>query len=145
MSNTTQHAPHLLIVDDDPIVVMLHKRISKKAGLHKAPQICMNGEEALHYIQQQNTPADYYVVLLDINMPVMDGWELLEKLSHTALEATVNVVMVTSSLDASDEKRANEYQHVIGYITKPIRKESLEALSADPRLEGYINALQASK
>lgn len=145
MSNIIQRAPHLLIVDDDPIVVMLHKRVSKKAGLHQEPQIFTNGEEALRYIQQYNSPADHHVVLLDINMPVMDGWELLEKLAGTELQATVNVVMVTSSLDASDEKRANEYEHVIGYITKPIRKENLEALKADPRLEQYIDALGSYK
>lgn len=141
MKQTPKVVPHLLVVDDDPIVTMLHKRISMKAGLNSSPQVFMDGQQALDFIAEHDDEEHHHLVLLDINMPVMDGWEMLEEVNKKNLSCNIKVVMATSSLDAADEKRAGQYPCVIGYLTKPIRIESLEALKDHPELEDYMKTL----
>jgi CheY-like chemotaxis protein len=142
MTNTQESIPHLLIVDDDLIVTKLHKRACQRAALHPEPVVCMDGKQAVDYILQHSNANNHHLMLLDINMPVMDGWEVLDKLSEACPECELLVFMATSSVDLSDRNRAGTYKIVLDYITKPLKKDILEAIRSYPELNLYMKAVQ---
>lgn len=109
-----------IIADDDEMVMFLHKIAVTESGLSPKPVVAFNGNEALQFIQKN--PAGPFLVLLDINMPVMDGWEFLEAIKNFKTPA-VFVVMVTSSVDSRDKRKAFNYAQVIEYIEKPLTVE----------------------
>ena len=126
----------LLIVDDDRIITMLHQQIVINSGLHPAPRLFYSGTDALNHIR--NNRDDRYLVLLDINMPGISGWDFLDQLYRENLTARVLVAMVTSSVDAADMERARTYDIVIEYIDKPITFRKLEDLQQLEALKDYF-------
>ncbi|MFP5042014.1 response regulator [Parasediminibacterium sp. JCM 36343] len=112
----------VLIVDDSDIVVFLHTEILALSGLSENPLSAINGQMALQMLSE-NKKNDPYLILLDINMPVMDGWGFLEGLQNQPDLPPVYVVMVTSSIDMRDKQKATKYPHVIGFFEKPLSME----------------------
>src|SRR5690606_23194827 len=86
-------------------------------------------QEALMYINQYNQPAITYLIFLDINMAIMTGWEMLERLQALPNHQNIHVVIVTSSIDSADKKRASGFKQVIDYMIKPLKQESLTGLT----------------
>lgn len=128
----------VLITDDDDSVLFLHEIIVTESNFAKDPVTFLNGKETLEHILQNTENNDPYLVLLDINMPVMDGWEFLEALNEHDLPVPVYVVIVTSSVDAADRKKAGTFPQVIDYIEKPVNKNALERVKNLRELEGYF-------
>ena len=114
----------LLIVDDDRIITMLHHRFGINSGLHPSPRLFYSGQDALNYIR--NNSGNTFIILLDINMPSMSGWEFLDQLYKEDLTSRVRVVIVTSSVDSADMERANTYDIVVDYIDKPLDFQKME-------------------
>jgi len=89
----------------------------------------MNGEDAFvafeKMIASQERLPD--LVLLDINMPIMDGWQFMDAFSELAPEIknTTSIYMTTSSLEASDATKAKEYIDIKGFLCKPIELSAL--------------------
>ncbi|HEY1025109.1 MAG TPA: response regulator [Sphingobacteriaceae bacterium] len=113
----------VLVVDDDDIVIFLHELMVRESGLSDEPVSFMNGQAALDYILQHRATDEKYLIFLDLNMPVMNGWELLEELKELS-GPEIRVVIVTSSIDADDHKRSENYSFVIGYLEKPLSAEA---------------------
>jgi CheY-like chemotaxis protein len=107
-----------LIVDDDEMVVFLHKIAVVESGLSTNPVVAFNGQQALDLINLPENHETVFLVLLDINMPELDGWDFLEAIQ--SLNASIYVVMVTSSVDSRDKKKAKSYKQVIDYLEKPL-------------------------
>lgn len=107
-----------LIVDDDEMVIFLHKIAVVESGLTANPVIAYNGRQALDFINRSENRETVFLVLLDINMPELNGWEFLEAIQ--SLDASIYVVMVTSSVDSRDKKKAKSYKQVIEYMEKPL-------------------------
>ena len=61
-----------------------------------------------------------YMILLDLNMPVMNGWEFLEELEKTEIASQAKVAIVTSSIDSADRKKAKEFEMVEYFLSKPL-------------------------
>lgn len=110
----------VLIVDDDPTSLFLHNSLIVKSGICQDPLQFLNGEEAFEYLEAQSQSQRPFLVMLDLDMPVMDGWEFLEKLEENKLPVQVDVVIVTASIDKSDRQRAKKLDRVAAYLTKPI-------------------------
>jgi CheY-like chemotaxis protein len=110
---------NLLLVDDDDIDVMNVQRAFTKAKLTNPLFIARDGVEGLRMLRDGTVPATRRLVLLDINMPRMNGIEFLRELrADEALRATPVVVLTTS---AADEDKINAYQlNVAGYLVKPV-------------------------
>jgi len=126
----------LLIIDDDRIITMLHQQIVIRSGLHPSPRHFYSGQDALNHIR--NNRDDRYLVLLDINMPGVSGWDFLDVLYREDLTANVRVAMVTSSVDTADMERARAYDIVVEYIDKPLSFGKLEELQRLEALDGFL-------
>lgn len=123
----------ILCVDDDPITLMLYKMVITKAGFAQHIDTAANGEDALNYfqrLQQENTTLPQ-LIFLDLNMPVMGGWEFLDlfsKLEHSSY-SSIKVIVLSSTIDPQDIEKAKSYANVIGFRSKPISKEMLDELA----------------
>jgi CheY-like chemotaxis protein len=119
----------ILLIDDDPATNFLHARAIKGAGCAEDVITAENGEDALTYLQQrqQQKLAAPELILLDINMPVMNGWEFLtayNKLKE-AEKRNSRIVMLTTSMNPDDELRASAFTDVKDFHYKPLDKEML--------------------
>ena len=124
--NSSGNSPSILLVEDDQMDVMNVQRELRKQNIDVALIHARNGREALNMLRGENgeTKIAYpNVVLLDINMPRMNGLELLDVLRSDPEFAGLNVfIMTTSDLD-TDRLRARQLA-VSGYIIKPLSFES---------------------
>jgi CheY-like chemotaxis protein len=117
-----------LIVDDDSIITFIHKKLVGRCGFPTPPETYLNGREALENLLATADESTRSLVLLDINMPVMSGWEFLDAVQDQPFAKHMKVAMVTSSVDASDKLKAKTYPQVIGFLEKPITVEMLNDL-----------------
>ena len=90
----------LLIVDDDTTIKILHKAIVIRSNLSLTPLTFSDGKEVLDYLNESAKEEDNYLILLDINMPVMSGWEFLKEIQTATYANRLYVIMVTSSVDS---------------------------------------------
>ena len=128
----------VLLVDDDPVMTVLHKALVKRAGLGEEPLVCVHGAQALEAIRQHDDDLVTFLVLLDINMPIMNGWEFLEAIQSLPAQARIQVCVVTSSIDASDQEQAYSFPQVVGFITKPLTRQALLDLKALHSLQPFF-------
>ncbi len=109
----------VLIVDDDPVITLMHKRILAKSNISLDPLAFSDGKAAYEYIANDKE-GNFFLVLLDINMPVMNGWEFLNSLQDIPNDNRFYVMMVSSSVSQPDKEKAKEYTQVIGYLEKSL-------------------------
>lgn len=110
---------NILLVEDDEVDVMNVRRAFKKNNISNPLWVAGNGEEALEVLRSGEIPADRRLILLDLNMPRMNGIEFLRELRADPALALTPVVVLTTSDDERD--RVNAYNlNVAGYILKPV-------------------------
>ena len=115
----------LMIVDDATIDQMLYSRIVKRSGLVGEMLSFYLAEEALAYLEAGVGPQPD-LILLDINMPQMNGFEFLEAMAdRLGPNHTPVVVMLTTSLNPEDRGRAAEFDAVKDYMNKPLTTQHL--------------------
>lgn len=121
--------PAILLVDDDAATNFLNQRLLGNFRVSREMRVALNGAEALALLQAccQEAPETFpALILLDLNMPVMGGFEFLEayqQLPAAPRQRTVVVMLTTSTLDA-DRVRARQLP-IAGYLTKPLTRESM--------------------
>lgn len=125
----------ILLVDDDPDDNYLHQLIIADSGLCETVRVAENGLEALRYLTQTDDP-DYLrpdAILLDINMPIMNGFEFLEHYHQLPGEqkSRLLVLMLTTSLNPDDQQRAATIGDVTNYQAKPLTKAMLKGIVDD--------------
>lgn len=119
------------IIDDDYIYTFSLKKLMDINNFCKNLMVFKNGEDALKYMKPMiSSDAFPDVILLDIDMPVMDGWEFLDEFVKIkpALNKRVTIYMISSSIHEADIQRANQYEDVTDYIVKPITLERLKKI-----------------
>jgi CheY-like chemotaxis protein len=131
----------VVIVDDDKIILFLHKIMLEKSGLADHPLAYLNGKELLTHLASMDDLSKRYLVLLDINMPEMNGWEFLDAIQTKPFADRIYVVIVTSSVDASDKEKAKEYRNVIDYYEKPIDTNSCNRIKLIPKIAPFFQSL----
>ena len=127
-----------LIVDDSDIVIFLHTEMLSYTNLSKSPLSALNGESALEILTKLKGTECAYLVLLDINMPVMDGWQFLEEIQLDSSLPTIFVIMVTSSIDSIDKVKASKYTEVIGFFEKPLSEENCKQIQKIEALKQFF-------
>ena len=119
----------LMLIDDSEIDQMIYLRIAKKSGLVGNMVQFLDATEALRYLEQGDQ-AKPDLILLDINMPGMDGFEFLREATKL-LGASICpiVVMLTTSLNPEDEVRARAFDVVKDFLNMPLTADQLASLS----------------
>lgn len=122
------------IIDDDKIYVNLVRKIIEIKKLSENLLIFKNGKEALDYFQliMGNMTEDKLpdIIFLDLNMPVMDGWEFLSEFIKIKnnFEKKITLYVVSSSIDPRDLERAKSFNMVTDYLIKPIELKKFEKI-----------------
>jgi CheY-like chemotaxis protein len=110
---------NVLLVEDDEVDVMNVKRAFEKNHIMNPLYLATNGIEALELLRGNDIPASRRLVLLDLNMPRMNGIEFLQELRKDPELASTTVVVLTTSNDERDKVEAYSL-NVAGYILKPV-------------------------
>lgn len=125
---------NLLCVDDDDIAQFYTHSIIEDADFIENSLSVFDGQKAIDFFEQllknnhlTNIPE---LVLLDINMPIMDGWEFLQVFSRKFRPEfqDVKIAIVSSSVNPADFEKAKEYPFVIDFISKPITADILKLI-----------------
>lgn len=121
------------LIDDDNIYQYTARVILESTGLAKQIHSFYDGKEALNYFIEQlpaNADALPDVIFLDINMPVMNGWEFLEEYNKlaTSFPKPITVYMVSSSVNSTDMQRSRSYKSVSDYLVKPVNRNTYQEL-----------------
>ncbi|GAA4460645.1 response regulator [Nemorincola caseinilytica] len=116
----------ILLIDDDLEDSFFHKIVIDRMNIANCVQVAINGLEALEYLKDGDKPTPE-LIFLDINMPKMNGWEFLEEYKHLdpQQKARITILMLTTSINPADIRRAQQIQDVTGYNTKPLSLEML--------------------
>ena len=115
----------ILVIDDDAISCFVASRMLEPYVTGSEIKCLKNGLEATEYFKQvdQQYPD---LVLLDINMPLMNGFEFLDWYEQNGFKGTTNIAMYTSTERREEMGKAETYEDVIGYIIKAINYEKIE-------------------
>lgn len=129
----------ILLIDDNEDDILIIRRTFKKVRTTNDLHIVKSGEEALDYLHHQGKyaekkPAMPGLILLDISMPGMSGFDVLEKLKADPKLKMIPVIMLTTSNQEEDVIRSYE-GGACSYITKPVNKD--EFFKAIERLNIY--------
>jgi CheY-like chemotaxis protein len=123
-----QRVDTVCIVDDDPIYVFTTKQKLQVGNFCNNILIYNNGKEAFEalkaLIENNNTLPD--VILLDLNMPVWDGWDFLDEFQTIKANKKIAIYIVSSSDNPDDIARSKSYHIVNDFIIKPITIEKLD-------------------
>lgn len=136
----------VLCVDDDMISLTISQLLLKRTGFAIEVDTAIDGSEALEYFENlfnndpnaiENAPE---LILLDINMPIMNGWEFLQEYTPLYIEklAKTRIVILSSTIDPEDFARAKKYPLVVQFISKPLSFENLEELKENPNLQSFF-------
>jgi CheY-like chemotaxis protein len=116
----------VLIIDDSPAFNHLTRLIIERAGLDCNVIEMSNGQRALNYLDEAHRLPE--VILLDINMPVMDGFDFLEEYNRAHHSTTTSIYMLTSSAQEVDKLKVRSFGIVKGYFEKPLTKENVQKI-----------------
>jgi len=123
----------VLLVDDDEINNFISIKLIKKALLNTEIMACLNGKFAIDQLVeiQRNDPSrlpDY--ILLDINMPIMNGWEFLDEYKRLNIDplGRTKVFIISSSVFSNDINKARSYPLVKDFISKPLNVDKIVEL-----------------
>ncbi|HLV62045.1 response regulator [Galbibacter sp.] len=125
----------IYLIDDDPITLFSVKKLIEITKISDTVHCFHNGHEALEFfnnLENKNQPA---LILLDLNMPVVDGWEFMDAYSKLNLSTKIVIYVMTSSINPSDAKKVKAYNKkfpfLVKHLIKPINKDKLIALAQE--------------
>jgi response regulator of citrate/malate metabolism len=118
----------ILLIDDDSITNFINERLIKKLNVTNEVKITMNGEEGIHYIQNLCNKGELCpeLILLDINMPVMNGFEFIRAFENLNIpnKDKVKIIILTTSKNAKDVDLLKSLGN-FEFINKPLTEEKL--------------------
>ena len=122
------------IIDDDEVYIHLIKKIIRIKNLSENLLVFHNGQEAIDHftaIVNEVSKSEFpEIIFLDLNMPVMDGWDFLQKFTQIkpAQKFKTTLYIVSSSIDPFEIEKAKSFSEVTDYLIKPIRIAEFEAI-----------------
>ncbi|RZL17087.1 MAG: response regulator [Pedobacter sp.] len=121
---------NLLVIDDDDINIFIIKKIVAKTGFNVEMISKNNGQLAIDYLATlKDDPERFpHLMLIDINMPVLNGWEFLETYDKSGFTLKADMYMLSSSVYENDIEKAKTFKAIKGFISKPLSVERLTEL-----------------
>ena len=123
------------VIDDDPIYQIIVNKIIQKSELFLNVSSFKNGKDAIDALENslKNKETLPNIILLDINMPIMDGWEFMDEMVDlkSKINETINIYIVSSSIALEDKIKAKSYTEIIAYLSKPINTNDLILIAAN--------------
>lgn len=123
------------VIDDDAIYQIIVNKIIQRSQMFSAISTFKNGKDAIETLQNslENTEVLPDIVLLDINMPVMDGWEFMEEMGllKSKISKQITIYIVSSSIAVEDKNKSKTYPDILGYLSKPITTHDLIMIASN--------------
>lgn len=121
------------VVDDDAIYQVIINKIIQKSEMFSASSSFKNGKEAVSALHKiiEKTELIPDIILLDINMPVMDGWEFMEEIKtiKSQINKKVIIYIVSSSIAIEDKNKSKEFKDVFAFISKPVNVQDIMVIA----------------
>ena len=115
---------HVLLIDDYEPTNFLHRMILEETDLVHNISVCLTAQIGLQFLKETDSVPD--IIVLDINMPAMTGWEFLEHYQKEGYTKNKSIIlMVSSSLNPDDGVRAVDHPLVSAYYSKPMTEENV--------------------
>lgn len=128
----TQDALNILIIDDDEINNFIVTKLIAKIPTPSKVSTCLNGEQGIEFIKSKLGQEDQIpdIIFLDINMPIMNGWEFLEEYEKikTSIKKKVVINMLSSSVYNDDITKSQSFCTVNQFMSKPLTVDKIQEL-----------------
>ncbi len=118
------------IIDDDEIIIYLTDKLIKKSDFCERVETFTDAKTALERLKfslqiGENIPE---VILFDLNMPGLSGWDFIEEFQKINFEKAIPTFIFTSSIDPNDKQRSYQYPDIRDFITKPLTRQKLDKI-----------------
>jgi CheY-like chemotaxis protein len=117
------------VIDDDPIYQIIMKKIIAKSDIFSSICSFPNGKEAINELKKNINNNDFFpdIILLDIEMPIMDGWGFMDEMAilKSQINSKISIYILSSSIAIEDKERAKNNSCILGYMSKPIGLDNL--------------------
>ncbi|WP_445455712.1 response regulator [Flavobacterium sp. HNIBRBA15423] len=120
----------VMLVDDDPFTNKYNEIVLHQMDATENIVVFQNAKDALHYLADKKEEVN--LILLDINMPIMNGWQFIEQYENLekGRKTAIVVVMLTSSMNSDDKNRALDFKSIKKFINKPMTAALLKEILA---------------
>ncbi|BDD02216.1 response regulator [Persicobacter psychrovividus] len=124
----------VLLIDDDEANNFLNAMVLEEMSVAKKIHVRLNGQEGIDFLNQciaGHEPLPN-LIFLDINMPLVNGWEFLERLEEidTKQKLPIVIVLLTTSLNPDDQEQAKALERISAFLNKPLSVETLKEIFA---------------
>lgn len=122
-------SPHLLIIDDDEVLLMILEKIIQKVNPKRNLSLFSSGRSALDRLEKMNADQKVRFLMLDINLKDMSGWDFLKEL-ESRNDQFSKVILITSSVSKNNQEIAKKYSSVVAFFEKPITFEIINKIES---------------
>jgi len=126
----------ILLIDDDSMMNLLQKKIVSRYFPLNAIAVFENAAEALLEIEKQSDSS--FLIFLDLNMPIMNGWKFMEQLKEKNHIHRTTIIILTSSIDHQDQVDALSSLGVVKFISKPFTGEKIDTLLEVNEIQPFV-------
>lgn len=118
------------IIDDDEIIIYLTGALLKKEEFCNRTETFTDGLQAIKRLKLAIEKGEELpqVILFDLNMPVMDGWEFVDEYLKLPINQSIPLFVFTSSINPADKEKSFSYNSIKGFIQKPLTKQKLDKI-----------------
>lgn len=125
---------NVLVVDDDPVFKLIARKLFERSGDFFKVTFAENGLEAIELLKaiiEEKVQPVPDIILLDIEMPIMNGWGFMEEFVKLPSEETrdISVYTVSSSIAQEDKNKTASYPQIKAYITKPLTVDIIKSIA----------------
>jgi response regulator RpfG family c-di-GMP phosphodiesterase len=119
---------NFLLIDDSAFDLLIYEKLLLKSGISKTVKTFNSARDALKYLLDEGTALPETVILLDLQMPDMNGFEFIEEYDSAPdfMKEKIRVFMLSSTIDSRDIEKAKASLHIIDLLPKPLDIASLK-------------------
>jgi response regulator of citrate/malate metabolism len=115
----------IVLVDDDALTNMLNRKVIQSINPDIPVEIFLDIDDALEFLKEKDKEGRC-LILLDINFPGKNGWDFLD--AYQQFEKPSKIIMLSSSIDTGDQRKAKSHPLVLDYVTKPLSFDFIESI-----------------